>query len=120
MDVKESNFWIPVYNGLLRSDSLTGNELKIYLYYLSHGSVCFKTHSLISTELGLGIRTIQRCNKSLEDKKYIYVQRLYKDNSKEKDTLKVFPIPLSKYTGKLTENAIDMLEYFLEKYPSDY
>ncbi|WP_332585985.1 hypothetical protein [Clostridium sp.] len=57
---------------------------------------------------------------SLEEKNYIYVQRKYSEKAKEKATPIIYPLPLDKETGLLTNHFKEIIKYSCKKSPSDY
>ncbi|MGL5067248.1 MAG: helix-turn-helix domain-containing protein [Sarcina sp.] len=95
-------------------------EKMFYIYIRGFGNECFQNQSAICKELGISRPTLRKLMKGLEGKKYIYVQRKYSENKKEKATPRIFPLPLDEKTGLLTEYHQEIISYSKEKYPSDY
>lgn len=116
---KESYF-IQVTNSFSRNSDLNLQEKMFYIYLRGYGDECFTNQSVICKELNVSKPTLRKLMNSLEEKKYIHVQRKYSSNNKEKASPIIRPIPVDDNTGKPSLDVKTLLEYLNKKYPSDY
>jgi len=78
------NGWTKIPNKLLLSDKLNKNEKLVLMVLLLHSGNkkdCFPSRPLIAKETGLFVRTVDIAVKSLEEKRFIKVDRSLKVNS---------------------------------------
>lgn len=78
------NGWTKIPNKLILSENLGGNEKLVLLVLLMrsiNNKNCFPSRPRIAKESGLNIRTVDKTIKTLEEKKFIKVDRTLKVNS---------------------------------------
>ncbi|UZP04408.1 helix-turn-helix domain-containing protein [Clostridium botulinum] len=116
----KDTFFVQIPNAFVRNKELNMQEKIFYIYVCGFGNSCFQNQSKICNELGITKPTLRKVMKGLEEKNYIYVQRKYSENAKEKATPVIYPLPLDKETGLLTNHYKEILDYSKTTFPSDY
>ena len=90
LDLK--GIWIPIK--VLTDKNLSDKEKVIYsiiLFLSKEKEFCFCTNSNISEILNISITQVSKLVKSLKDKKYVDVEIIYKQNSREIELRKLKP-----------------------------
>ncbi len=85
--------WIPIE--ILTDEKLSDKEKIIYsiiLYLSKENSYCYLTNKTISELLNISITQVSKLVNSLKDKKYIDIELIYKENSKQVEMRKLIPI----------------------------
>ena len=116
----KENFYTPVFNAFMRNKELNLQEKAFFIYIQGSGEKCFQNQTTICEELCISKPTLRKLMKSLEEKKYIYIQRKYSHKTKEKATPVIFPIPIDENTGLLSRHSKQLIRYMQTAYPSDY
>ena len=94
--------WIPIE--ILTDEKLSDKEKIIYsiIWYLSkQNSYCYLTNKTISELLNISITQVSKLVNSLKDKKYIDIELIYKENSKQVEMRKLIPINKNTYLTKV-------------------
>ena len=76
--------WIPIE--ILTDEKLSDKEKIIYaiiLYLSKENNYCYLTNKTISELLNVSITQVSKLVNSLKDKKYIDIELIYKENSKQ-------------------------------------
>ena len=76
--------WIPIE--ILTDEKLSDKEKIIYsiiLYLSKENNYCYLTNKTISELLNISITKVSKLVNSLKDKKYIDIELIYKENSKQ-------------------------------------
>lgn len=85
--------WIPIE--ILTDNKLSDKEKIIYtivIYLSRENQYCFLTNKTISELLNISITQVSKLVNSLKDKKYINIELIYKENSKQVEMRKLIPI----------------------------
>lgn len=85
--------WIPIE--ILTDDKLSDKEKTIYaiiLYLSKENGYCFLTNKTISELLNISVTQVSNLINSLKKKKYIEVEIIYKENTKQVKMRKLIPI----------------------------
>ena len=85
--------WIPIE--ILKDEKLSDKEKIIYaiiLYLSKENNYCYLTNKTISELLNVSITQVSKLVNSLKDKKYIDIELIYKENSKQVEIRKLIPI----------------------------
>ena len=85
--------WIPIE--VLTDKYLSDKEKHIYsliIFLSQEKGYCFCTNKTISELLNISVTQVSKLVNSLKDKKYINLEMIYKENSKEVDVRKLIPI----------------------------
>ena len=91
--------WIPIE--ILTDEKLSDKEKIIYaiiLYLSKENSYCYLTNKTISELLNVSITQVSKLVNSLKDKKYIDIELIYKENSKQVEMRKLIPTSKNKDT----------------------
>ena len=91
--------WIPIE--ILTDEKLSDKEKIIYaiiLYLSKENSYCYLTNKTISELLNVSITQVSKLVNSLKYKKYIDIELIYKENSKQVEIRKLIPINKNKDT----------------------
>ena len=91
--------WIPIE--ILTDEKLSDKEKIIYaivLYLSKENNYCYLTNKTISELLNISITQVSKLVNSLKDKKYIDIELIYKQNSKQVEMRKLIPISKNKDT----------------------
>ena len=91
--------WIPIE--ILTDDKLNDKEKIIYaiiIFLSKENQYCFLTNKTISELLNISITQVSKLVNSLKDKKYINIELIYKENSKQVEMRKLIPISKNKDT----------------------
>ena len=91
--------WIPIE--ILTDEKLSDKEKIIYaiiLYLSKENNYCYLTNKTISELLNISITQVSKLVNSLKDKKYIYIELIYKENSKQVEMRKLIPTSKNKDT----------------------
>ena len=91
--------WIPIE--ILTDENLSDKEKIIYaiiLYLSKENSYCYLTNKTISELLNISITQVSKLVNSLKDKKYIDIELIYKENSKQVEMRKLIPTSKNKDT----------------------
>ncbi len=91
--------WIPIE--ILTDEKLSDKEKIIYsiiLYLSKENNYCYLTNKTISELLNISITQVSKLVNSLRDKKYIDIELIYKENSKQVEMRKLIPISKNKDT----------------------
>ena len=91
--------WIPIE--ILTDEKLSDKEKIIYviiLYLSKENNYCYLTNKTISELLNISITQVSKLVNSLKDKKYIYIELIYKENSKQVEIRKLIPTSKNKDT----------------------
>lgn len=115
----KDTFFVQITNSFMRN-SLSLQEKAFYIYVSGFGQKCFKTQKNICKDLSITAPTLRKVINSLEEKKYIYVQRKYSENSKEKNPPVIFPMPIDENTGEPSKYVTTIINQLKMTYPSDY
>lgn len=94
--------WIPIE--ILTDEKLSDKEKIIYsiIWYLSkQNSYCYLTNKTISELLNISITQVSKLVNSLKDKKYIDIELIYKENSKQVEMRKLILINKNTYLTKV-------------------
>ena len=94
--------WIPI--DILVDKKLSDKEKIIYaiiLYLSKENSYCYLTNKTISELLNVSITQVSKLVNSLKDKKYIDIELIYKENSKQVEMRKLIPINKNTYLTKV-------------------
>ena len=73
----------------------------IILYLSKENSYCYLTNKTISELLNVSITQVSKLVNSLKDKKYIDIELIYKENSKQVEMRKLIPINKNTYLTKV-------------------
>ena len=85
--------WIPIE--ILTDKKLSDKEKTIYaiiIYLSKENNYCYCTNKNISELLNITTTQVSRLVNSLKDKKYINIELIYKENSKQVEMRKLIPI----------------------------
>lgn len=85
--------WIPIE--ILTDDKLSDKEKTIYaiiIYLSKENQYCFLTNKTISELLNISVTQVSNLINSLKKKKYIEVEIIYKENTKQVEMRKLIPI----------------------------
>ena len=96
------SIWIPIE--ILTDEKLSDKEKIIYaiiLYLSKENSYCYLTNKTISELLNVSITQVSKLVNSLKDKKYIDIELIYKENSKQVEMRKLIPINKNTYLTKV-------------------
>lgn len=115
----KDTFFVQVTNSFMRN-SLSLQEKSFYIYICGFGEKCFKSQKSICKDLSITAPTLRKIIVNLEDKQYIYVQRKYSDNCKEKNPPVIFPMPIDENTGGPSKYVNTIINQLKISYPSDY
>ncbi len=91
--------WIPIE--ILTDEKLSDKEKIIYsiiLYLSKENNYCYLTNKTISELLNISIPQVSKLVNSLKDKKYIDIELIYKENSKQVEMRKLIPTSKNKDT----------------------
>ena len=91
--------WIPIE--ILTDEKLSDKEKIIYaiiLYLSKENNYCYLTNKTISELLNISITQVSKLVNSLKYKKYIDIELIYKENSKQVEMRKLIPINKNKDT----------------------
>lgn len=91
--------WIPIE--ILTDEKLSDKEKIIYsiiLYLSKENNYCYLTNKTISELLNISITKVSKLVNSLKDKKYIDIELIYKENSKQVEIWKLIPTSKNKDT----------------------
>lgn len=91
--------WIPIE--ILTDEKLSDKEKIIYsiiLYLSKENNYCYLTNKTISELLNISITQVSKLVNSLKDKKYIDIELIYKENSKQVEMRKLIPTSKNKDT----------------------
>ncbi len=91
--------WIPIE--ILTDKKLSDKEKIIYaiiLYLSKENDYCYLTNKTISELLYISIPQVSKLVNSLKDKKYINIELIYKENSKQVEMRKLIPTSKNKDT----------------------
>ena len=94
--------WIPIE--ILTDEKLSDKEKIIYaiiLYLSKENNYCYLTNKTISELLNVSITQVSKLVNSLKDKKYIDIELIYKENSKQVEIRKLIPINKNTYLTKV-------------------
>lgn len=94
--------WIPIE--ILTDEKLSDKEKIIYsiiLYLSKQNSYCYLTNKTISELLNISITQVSKLVNSLKDKKYIGIELIYKENSKQVEMRKLILINKNTYLTKV-------------------
>ena len=94
--------WIPIE--ILTDEKLSDKEKIIYsiiLYLSKENNYCYLTNKTISELLNVSITQVSKLVNSLKDKKYIDIELIYKENSKQVEMRKLIPINKNTYLTKV-------------------
>lgn len=94
--------WIPIE--ILTDEKLSDKEKIIYsiiLYLSKENNYCYLTNKTISELLNISITQVSKLVNSLKDKKYIDIELIYKENSKQVEMRKMIPINKNTYLTKV-------------------
>ena len=94
--------WIPIE--ILTDEKLSDKEKIIYaiiLYLSKENSYCYLTNKTISELLNVSITQVSKLVNSLKYKKYIDIELIYKENSKQVEMRKLIPINKNTYLTKV-------------------
>lgn len=91
--------WIQIE--ILTDEKLSDKEKIIYsiiLYLSKENNYCYLTNKTISELLNISIPQVSKLVNSLKDKKYIDIELIYKENSKQVEMRKLIPTSKNKDT----------------------
>ena len=91
--------WIPIE--ILTDEKLSDKEKIIYaiiLYLSKENYYCYLTNKTISELLNISITQVSKLVNSLKDMKYIDIELIYKENSKQVEMRKLIPTSKNKDT----------------------
>ena len=94
--------WIPIE--ILTDEKLSDKEKIIYsiiLYLSKENNYCYLTNKTISELLNVSITQVSKLVNSLKYKKYIDIELIYKENSKQVEMRKLIPINKNTYLTKV-------------------
>ena len=94
--------WIPIE--ILTDEKLSDKEKIIYaiiLYLSKENNYCYLTNKTTSELLNISITQVSKLVNSLKDKKYIHIELIYKENSKQVEMRKLIPINKNTYLTKV-------------------
>ena len=94
--------WIPIE--ILTDEKLSDKEKIIYaiiLYLSKENNYCYLTNKTISELLNISITQVSKLVNSLKDKKYVDIELIYKENSKQVEIRKLIPINKNTYLTKV-------------------
>ncbi len=94
--------WIPIE--ILTDEKLSDKEKIIYaiiLYLSKENYYCYLTNKTISELLNISITQVSKLVNSLKDMKYIDIELIYKENSKQVEMRKLIPINKNTYLTKV-------------------
>ena len=94
--------WIPIE--ILTNEKLSDKEKIIYsiiLYLSKENNYCYLTNKTISELLNISITQVSKLVNSLKDKKYIDIELIYKENSKQVEMRKLILINKNTYLTKV-------------------
>ena len=94
--------WIPIE--ILTNEKLSDKEKIIYaiiLYLSKENNYCYLINKTISGLLDISITQVSKLVNSLKDKKYIDIELIYKENSKQVEMRKLIPINKNTYLTKV-------------------
>ena len=94
--------WIPIE--ILTNEKLSDKEKIIYaiiLYLSKENNYCYLTNKTISELLNISITQVSKLVNSLKDKKYVDIELIYKENSKQVEIRKLIPINKNTYLTKV-------------------
>ena len=94
--------WIPIE--ILTDEKLSDKEKIIYsiiLYLSKENNYCYLTNKTMSELLNISITQVSKLVNSLKDKKYIDIELIYKENSKQVEMRKLIPINKNTYLTKV-------------------
>ena len=94
--------WIPI--DILVDKKLSDKEKIIYaiiLYLSKENNYCYLTNKTISELLNISITQVSKLVNSLKYKKYIDIELIYKENSKQVEMRKLIPINKNTYLTKV-------------------
>lgn len=94
--------WIPIE--ILTDEKLSDKEKIIYaiiLYLSKENNYCYLTNKTISELLNVSITQVSKLVNSLKYKKYIDIELIYKENSKQVEMRKLIPINKNIYLTKV-------------------
>ena len=94
--------WIPIE--ILTDEKLSDKEKIIYaiiLYLSKENNYCYLINKTISGLLDISITQVSKLVNSLKDKKYIDIELIYKENSKQVEIRKLIPINKNTYLTKV-------------------
>ncbi|WP_017825422.1 helix-turn-helix domain-containing protein [Clostridium botulinum] len=116
----KDNYFFQVPNAFSRNMELSMDEKMFYIYVCGFGNKCYQNQTTICKELSISKPKLRKIMKGLEEKKYVYIQRRFGEKTKEKATPVIYPLPLDKRTGLLTNHYKEILDYSKTTFPSDY
>ena len=94
--------WIPIE--ILTDEKLSDKEKIIYaiiLYLSKENNYCYLTNKTISELLNVSITQLTKLVNSLKYKKYIDIELIYKENSRQVEMRKLIPINKNTYLTKV-------------------
>ena len=94
--------WIPIE--ILTDEKLSDKEKIIYaiiLYLSKENNYCYLTNKTISELLNVSITQVSKLVNSLKYKKYIDIELIYKENSRQVEMRKLIPINKNTYLTKV-------------------
>ena len=94
--------WIPIE--ILTDEKLSDKEKIIYsiiLYLSKENNYCYLTNKTMSELLNISITQVSKLVNSLKDMKYIDIELIYKENSKQVEIRKLIPINKNTYLTKV-------------------
>ena len=97
-----NGIWIPIE--ILTDEKLSDKEKIIYsiiLYLSKKNNYCYLTNKTISELLNISITQVSKLVNSLKDKKYIDIELIYKENSKQVEMRKLILINKNTYLTKV-------------------
>jgi len=101
-NLKLKGIWIPIE--ILTDDKLSDKEKIIYaiiIYLSKENQYCFLTNKTISELLNISITQVSKLVNSLKDKKYVDIELIYKENSKQVEMRKLILINKNTYLTKV-------------------
>ena len=94
--------WLPIE--ILTDEKLSDKEKIIYaiiLYLSKENDYCYFTNKTISELLNISITQVSKLVNSLKYKKYIDIELIYKENSRQVEMRKLIPINKNTYLTKV-------------------
>ncbi|MCI8345255.1 MAG: helix-turn-helix domain-containing protein [Clostridia bacterium] len=94
--------WLPIE--ILTDEKLSDKEKIIYaiiLYLSKENNYCYLTNKTISELLNVSITQVSKLVNSLKYKKYIDIELIYKENSRQVEMRKLIPINKNTYLTKV-------------------
>ena len=94
--------WLPIE--ILTDEKLSDKEKIIYaiiLYLSKENNYCYLTNKTISELLNISITQVSKLVNSLKYKKYIDIELIYKENSRQVEMRKLIPINKNTYLTKV-------------------